>query len=256
MAIHPDGKPAFYRRLDLWFGVVGVFGVIFAIYAFISTNKTGRISYAIETQKVFDPNNLSGFTLVTPKKIAVDRPVYATELVIWNSGSLSLSEASDRVREPLKITFANSTIYYHIISAHNLVDDENYEISDSPDKSAITLKWKFFDPGQGVRITVVHSEATEPNVIFSGRFFETTLSDEKLKSQPKDQKRFEKIFEVLNVILGCFAIVIGVSFFAFKRKLYPRTTTAFTIVNGMMIATGIILLVITLLHGLAATPPV
>jgi hypothetical protein len=101
----------FFRRWDFWFGFIGVLGVVFAIYTYVATNKIGRLSYSFDTQKVFDPANLSGFTLVNSEKEPVDKPVYATELVIWNSGDLSLSENSDRIRDPLKINFAG-TIYY------------------------------------------------------------------------------------------------------------------------------------------------
>jgi hypothetical protein len=156
---------ALLKRWEFWFGLVGVFGAIFAVFAYVETYKVGRISYIFDTQKVFDPANLSGFTLVTPDKIFVEKPVYATEAVIWNSGDLSLSDNSDRIREPLTITISNSVIFYHILGAHNLVDDSNYTVTDSPDKSTVTVRWKFFDPGQGVRITVVHSESGMPNIV-------------------------------------------------------------------------------------------
>jgi len=201
----------FLKRWDFLFGLIGVIGAIFGVYAYIANYKVGRISYVFDTQKVFDPANLSGFTLVTPNKIPVDKRVYATELVIWNSGDLSLSEGSDRVREPLQIKIANSTIYYHIVGAHNLVDEANYSIDDSSDKSSITIHWKYFDPGQGLRITILHSEVGEPSISLTGRFFETSLSAEKTspKSLPGDDGHRFIVGSALALIIGVLLVIFG-----------------------------------------------
>ena len=59
------------KKWEFWFGLVGVIGAIFAVYAYVATSKVGRISYVFDTQKVFDPTNLSGFSLVTADKTSV-----------------------------------------------------------------------------------------------------------------------------------------------------------------------------------------
>ena len=76
------------KRWDIWGVLIGVAGIGLAAYTYFATSKTGRISYNFDTQKVFDPTNLSGFTLVDARNNAVKDPVYATDLVIWNSGDL------------------------------------------------------------------------------------------------------------------------------------------------------------------------
>jgi hypothetical protein len=199
----------FLKKWEFWLGIVGVFGTIFAIYSYIATNKVGQVSYEFDTQKVFDPTNLSGFSLITSDKTLVDKPVYATDLVIWNSGDLSLSENSDRVREPIRVTIPNGTIYYHIIAAQNLVDASNYIIEDSADKGSMMIRWKFFDPGQGIRMTLVHSEAGAPSISLTSRFFEASLSPEKYTPRSHSVENRTRILLVVFLVIISGAIIIA-----------------------------------------------
>jgi hypothetical protein len=121
------------KRWDIWGVVVGLLGILVAAYTFYVTDKVGRISYSYETQKVFDPTNLSGFTLVDGTNEPIKQPVYATDFVIWNSGDLSLSENSDRVREPMNVSI-DGVIHYFILSKVNIVSPDNYRVSIASDK--------------------------------------------------------------------------------------------------------------------------
>jgi hypothetical protein len=212
---------ALLKRWDFWFGLVGVVGVLFAVYTYFATHKVGQISYSFDTQKVFDPANLSGFTLVNPDKDPVERPVYATEVVVWNSGDLSLSDHSDRVREPLRISL-NGVIYYHLVSKINLVDASNYRIDFSQDRSSVTINWKYFDPGQGIRLTLLHSSTGEQKVALSGRFFEASLREE-----PQSQFAIKRRAEAEKLWAAALAFtVIGILALV-TRKLYYGSLTRF-----------------------------
>jgi hypothetical protein len=204
------------KRWDFWFGLLGALGLLFAIYTYVSTKKVGRISYSYDTQKVFDPANLSGFTLVTPDKNPVQQPVYATEVVIWNSGDLSLSDNSDRVREPLEVG-VNGVIYYDLISRINLVEPDNFNIAFSQDRGNITISWKYFDPGQGIRLTLLHSSRGDPKITFMGRFFETTLREEPHSAVKKKD-------DIPSFILYCgiSAIIVAIVMLLLLQKLAGR----------------------------------
>src|SRR5215468_4769462 len=128
-----------FRRLDFWFGVVGVIGLVFSIYTYFHTEKNGSISYSIQTQKIFDPNNLRGFKLLSPDGSAVVQAVFASELILWNSGDLSVSTNSDRVRDPIKLTVANGLINYFVVGSLNLVNPDNYKIAISDDQKSATI---------------------------------------------------------------------------------------------------------------------
>jgi hypothetical protein len=196
--------PALLKRWDFWFGLLGSLGLLFAVFTYVVTNKIGRVSYSFDTQKVFDPANLSGFALVTADKVSVEKPVYATDVVIWNSGDLSLSDNSDRVREPLKINL-NGVIYYYIVSRINLVDPTNYRIELSQDRSAVTITWKFFDPNQGIRLTLLHSDDGEPKVELSGRFFDASLHRESERKPIRNDAKY--VFLSVGLIAIAFGIV-------------------------------------------------
>jgi hypothetical protein len=213
------------KRWDFWFGLLGAIGLAFAVFAYVATNRVGRISYIFDTQKVFDPANLSGFSLVNPDKNPVEQPVYATEVVVWNSGDLSLSDNSDRVREPLKISL-NGVIYYHLIGKINLVDVGNYRIDSSIDKSSVTINWKFFDPGQGIRLTLLHSDNGDPKVALSGRFYEASLQQE---------VRYAKnVPPVWFFFVGLAVVFLGMGIFYFFRRNTHRPAGQHTFRQGVL----------------------
>jgi hypothetical protein len=210
-----------FKRWDFWFGLVGVFGSLFAIYGYVVSNKVGRISYTIETQKVFDPANLSGFTLITPENAPVKKVVYATELVIWNSGDFSLGEGSDRIREPLQIRL-NGVAYYFLLGKTNLVDASNYQIAMLEDRSGVTIRWHFLDPGQGFRLTLLHSDATDPNVTLSGRFLDTVIQSAPVQRDGGITTRMLAWFSLAMGIGGAVAVMIK------WRRLYRSSLLANT----------------------------
>jgi hypothetical protein len=195
------------KRWDFWFGLIGVLGVAFAIYSFVATNKIGRLSYAYDTQKVFDPSILSGFTLVASDKTPVDKIVYATDLAIWNSGDLSLSGNSDRVREPFSVKFSG-TIFYHITAATNLVPEDNYQMEVSADRTALTVRWKYFDPGQGLRLTIIHGDNGKSDVAVGGRFFETRLTKESASRNPLIGSKFIVWSGIGAIIFGLLSMIL------------------------------------------------
>jgi hypothetical protein len=177
------------KRWDIWGVLVGVAGIAVATYTFYVTDKVGRISYRYETQKVFDPANLSGFTLSdTANNEPIKQSVFATDFVLWNSGDLSLSEGSDRVRDPIKISISG-TIHYFIVNKFNIVPADNYHIAIAPDKKSLIISWHYFDPPQGIRLTIVHSGSSSPNVVVSGRFFETALVERAERTQKISSRR-------------------------------------------------------------------
>ena len=73
---------------NFWFGwgglAVGVVGIVLTIFIYFYTQKSGVISYSVQTQKIFDPNNLQRFKLLSPDGSTVDQSVFASELVLWN----------------------------------------------------------------------------------------------------------------------------------------------------------------------------
>jgi hypothetical protein len=199
------------------------------------------------------PANLSGFTLVNPDKRPVERPVFATEVAIWNSGDLSLSQNSDRVRDPLQITL-NGVIYYNLISRVNLVPADNYDITISQDRRSISIKWKFFDPNQGVRLTLVHSSDGDPRITFTGRFFEAELREESHSALRKKEALPPGV-----PYIGFGAILLGVLAFVSVRKLraefatgrFNRSSVAGRVLGRLLRSEGILLLpVILVVEGI------
>jgi hypothetical protein len=194
---------------------------MFAAYTYYATHEVGQISYSYETQKVFDPTNLSNFKLYDSSGKQITSAVYATNLVIWNSGNLSLSERSDRIREPIKVTL-DGAIQYFIINKVNLVEPENFDVKIAPDNKSITLKWKFFDPSQAIRLTIVHSESSTPFLSLSGRFFQTSIKKIDNEKPKPDFAGVVDKFPKLFLALGIFLLVLGILFGVYAYKRPPR----------------------------------
>jgi hypothetical protein len=199
------------KRLDFWFGIVGVIGLVFAIFTYFHTEKVGRISYSTLTQKIFDPKNLRGFRLLSPDGVSVNEPVFVTELVLWNSGDLSVSAGSDRIRDPIKVALRAGVINYFVVGATNLVKSENYNITISNDQKSAVISWQFFDPGQGIRITFVHSGGDGgSDFVVTGKFFETELRAETMLSpELYAPKYLVVVVSIVYLLIAIFLFVRG-----------------------------------------------
>jgi hypothetical protein len=198
------------KRLDFWFGIVGVIGLVFAIFTYFHTEKVGRISYSVLTQKIFDPKNLRGFKLLSPDGISVNESVFATELVLWNSGDLSVSQGSDRIRDPIKLALQTGIINYFVVGEANLVKSDNYSITISNDQKSAVISWRFFDPGQGIRITFVHSGGDGTDLAVTGKFFETNLTEETtIRPENYIPKTAARIIGIAFLIAALISLFLG-----------------------------------------------
>jgi hypothetical protein len=228
------------RRWDIWGVVVGVLGIAVAAYTFYVTDKVGRISYRYETQKVFDPANLSGFTLIDAASEPIKQPVFATDLVIWNSGDLSLSENSDRVREPIKVSIDDGVIHYFILSRVNVVAADNYRVLIASDKKSLSISWRYFDPPQGIRLTIVHSNSASPKVTVFGRFFETSLLDRsepaRKTTSPRDERIFAGVFFALSLLL---LVAVGYLLLRRKKRGLEMTKLEYTMILLILFQCGL-----------------
>lgn len=234
-----------FRRWEFWCGLVGVFAALFAVYVYIVTSKIGRVSYILETQKVFDQQTLPEFRLVTKDGVAIGGTVYATELIIWNSGDLSLSKNSDRIREDVKFTISGpGEIHYFILGNVNVVTADNYQIHISEDRKTLNLKWQFFDPGQGLRITIVHTGEERTITNLMARFFEAALVQVKIK---QEEIRGAAGFYLFGTSTGFLSVLfgLGVIYFVSRRRPESHSYIMSLIVGLAMSFLGIVLLIMT-----------
>lgn len=237
------------KRLDVWGIIIGVAGFAFGIYTFYHAEKTGRISYAISTQKIFDPGNFRGFTLIAADGMPVEDAVFASDVVIWNSGDLSESSDANRVREPIKAELSDGIFRYYVLGAVNIVGSDNYTIDISPDQRHVTIAWKFFDPGQGVRLTLVHSAKNSiPKISLVGRFFETSLAEQ--RALPPT------VGFVIGVLISTVAIIFVAITYPRLRAVFPSFPSFPLLVMIPYIIVAAAGLLITIMLIPQSTPPV
>jgi hypothetical protein len=190
---------------NLWAVIITIFGTIYTVYGYYEQRRVGLLSYQIQTQKIFDPADLRNFKLVNERGIPIDRKVYASELLFWNSGDLSISAQSDRIREPLKVNLTGEGNFFYFNVASAVPSSDNYSLMLLPDAKTYEIKWKYLDPQDGFKITFVHSGESQTKVTIDGRFFETSFVNEVLYK--KDQNPWTLRILLLGFIL--FSLMTG-----------------------------------------------
>lgn len=213
-----------WKSFEFWIGVVGILSAVFSVYTYVASKKVGRISYQIDTQKIFDPDSLVNFRLETSEGTRITHPVYASELVIWNSGDLSLGVASDRIRKPVNLQLGGNGVFqYFLVSRTTPGVNSAFEITLSDDRVSAEVKWKFFDPGQGIRVTFIHSGG-DSSLAIGGKFFEAELSDEGSHHKPIDKVSREDALRLIRSF--CFvgaAVYLLVAVVGLRRYLSSKS---------------------------------
>jgi hypothetical protein len=228
------------RRWDFWFGVVGILGVLFTIFTYFASVRVGRVSLLMNTQRIFDPKNFSGFKLLDEQGVTIEKPVFATEVTVWNSGNLSLSSNSDRIREPLHLSFPGGTqIHYFILGKINIVSPENYKFRITDDKRSFVAEWVYFDPNQAFRITLVHSGGDGSKPAATARFFEASLVEEPFIGQLGEQLKLFAYFLPFVLPMGIVLIIIGI-LMVYLNRTSGKASLVDTVMSYYMVATGII----------------
>ena len=126
----------------------------------------------------------------------------------------------------------------------NLVDVGNYRVEISEDRSTVAVDWKFFDPGQGLRLTILHSDKGEPKIAVSGRFFDTVLREE-AKSTIKTQSN-----SVFPFLMGLVVVALSSILILMEWKKDRARIDKISIGFGVAIFSQGILLIASYYYGL------
>lgn len=142
-----------------WVGtVLGLVGVVLAIYFYLRARKVVRISYEIEeTVVVGTPDE----TLSDDLKVlfrGVDVPaVTSTKFTIWNSGNSTIRRSDIAEGDLLTLVVPDGSTFLHgtILSRTRSVNDFKIIVDDQ--SSATLLDFAFFDPRDGASISILHT---------------------------------------------------------------------------------------------------
>ena len=136
--------------------LVGVTGLVFAVWAYLDTKPVGRVMFAKKSSIVFSPPNnfAASVSIADTEPITDSDRVYETTMTIWNDGNLSI-EAND-IRVPLEISIGSplSIAYAAVLETKSNVSS-NFSIQKS-EAGEVIVGWKIFDPGMALSVVIAH----------------------------------------------------------------------------------------------------
>jgi hypothetical protein len=120
-----------------WVGlVVAALGLLAGFW--LSEKPEGEITLKFTTVKIAEAN-LPGIKILDNSNNQITGNIFGTEVVLWNTGDLTLGEKSDRIRKPITITFSGvSRIIDSVVQDTRNVDPTTISIEKS--QNDVTIK--------------------------------------------------------------------------------------------------------------------
>jgi hypothetical protein len=98
------------NRRELIFGLAGIVGTIFALWAFWYERPTREISYYHVASRLLNVELLGSTELRLDGRRITEGTIFLNKLFIWNSGNLELS--SDDFGEPIQWSNVSASIQW------------------------------------------------------------------------------------------------------------------------------------------------
>jgi hypothetical protein len=159
-----------------WIGVAGILiGAAISIYTYVATRESGEITLKFNTVKIAEAG-IPSIKIFDKQNNPITGNVFGCEIVIWNTGNLSLGEKADRIREPLTIAFTDG-----VKMIDSTVQDTKNVPSDAikldHHENQITVGWSQFDPNDAIKIFVIYASTAQSSITYRGRFLQTKITD-------------------------------------------------------------------------------
>lgn len=173
----PNTLIAWLKENNHWGGwagfIVGALGLAAAVY--YAQKDTGDITLKFTTVKIAQAD-VPGIKILDDSNNEIRGNVFGTEIVLWNTGELSLGEKSDRIRKPIVVTFSGDVkIVNAVVQGTRNVEPDSVSLDKTSNE--VTVNWKQFDPGDAVKVFVIYEAKEQAKISFLGRYINTKLSD-------------------------------------------------------------------------------
>tara|TARA_B100000953_G_C18005186_1_gene416323 strand:+ start:709 stop:1506 length:798 start_codon:yes stop_codon:yes gene_type:complete len=204
--------------------IIGITGILLAIYFHFSSNKEKEISYNVQNEalKIYDTDLLKKYQRISvyqDDSIKIDKTVYINTFSIWNSGDLPISKQD--VRKDLIISFLGVE---EILDVQILkeIDKEVSGFELIPiDSASYKLKWKYFDPKDGVKFQIIYTGESNIKPKIKTKILSTDIEEYK----PTQSKNFQEkgIYSIFIAGTGSIFLMLIVNSLISKRPYNPFT---------------------------------
>jgi hypothetical protein len=203
-----------------WVGAFGIlFGFVVSAYFYFASKPSGEISLSFKSVKIAQ-SGIPVVKMFDDKGQAIEADVYGLEIIIWNTGDLSLGELSDRVRKPLTISFkAPVKMLGAVVQDTQNINTQDVRVETDADQRNIRVLWHQFDPTDAIKIFAIYSGQNQSAVESTARIIGTHLanvSDYKETAAPEEpgigKFYYRTLFEWENHKLRLTVLLLSVLF--------------------------------------------
>jgi hypothetical protein len=143
---------------DRWLAVLGLatglVAILYGVKVDYEHRQVDRLDYNIAPYSIFSHSTFYPVVAVMPtgEKIG-DTNIFETQITVWNSGNTTIKDSE--IRTPLTIAGDDSIKIYNAKIIRSKGDADGFEIYNG--KNAASIGWKVFDPGDAIRVLLLHS---------------------------------------------------------------------------------------------------
>lgn len=143
-----------------WVGaVIGILGVLIAIYTYKRTKIGPRLVYQLDSLKVIGKDGRTPEEItIYYKGIKVPR-IIKTTIIIWNSGTKTIDGVNIVKNDPLRLEFSDEEEIIAATILKRTKEVNEFEItSSSEQRNVLNIDFEYLDPKDGVSIEILHTD--------------------------------------------------------------------------------------------------
>lgn len=143
-----------------WVGaIIGIIGVLIAIYTYKSTKIGPRLVFQMNSLKIIGKNEITPDEItIFYKGIKVPR-VIKTTFIIWNSGTKTIDGHNIVKSDPLRLEFKESEEIIGASILKSTKEVNQFEImNDENKRNVLNIDFEYLDPNDGVTIEILHTD--------------------------------------------------------------------------------------------------
>jgi hypothetical protein len=214
----------FLKRQSHWIGLLGtIFGLTLSIYFYVEGKQAGEVAIKSKNVKIVE-RSLPKLRILDEAGVQITGNIYGIELIVWNSGNISLGEKSDRVRRNLSLKFSSPV---RIISAE-IQDSKNSSVKELGARletvdNSVQVVWSIFDQEDALKIFIIYSAENEIPYDYDARIVGTSIAN---------YSRFQDVHSGSSVWNGYYSFLFDLRYR--PNKIYLGIAYS-TISIGLMI---------------------